>query len=551
MPHKTAGRKGASPMDKIDLLAQGTCAIVRPATKSSPQETIGTAWLVMAPRYLLTAGHVVEGQTVVTVQFSDEESRVASVLFEPTVIDDLGVDVAVLQLHDDSDRQPLPIVLIDRPQGDVLVTGYGLANAQSTGFGSYLRPYIRGHHSENFLLQFTSRNLAIQGFSGAPVYSLTSNAVIGLQIEASPKTDQVLAMPLSRIPRYWQDIQSVAAPLNRGLCVFLRQPDTSRELIESVVAPALDGIGLELYVSSIGRTTMQDLAKIDRADVVVAEADAGDPSVTRELTIAQGLGTPDLLVRVRSGAMPDATDADHPLEVDPADPGAGRTALVQRLISTLAVFNAVGDLVSANPITTFFGVPLTRVSAANALALGYFANFVYPVGQLLLDANTGRDVAISVDGVPLDPGNYRHIRLHVVIPERLSWATDRGIRRRLDHLGVLADATIAAPQMLSRPRALKALRASVETPELVLVDAFPTTMSTMITSIDERFAALDAADRDPHLWEAIERKEIDRFDRVLSRRIRDVAPGLRDITIGDIVHVTTVRLTFPGVEFEL
>jgi hypothetical protein len=484
------------------------------------------------------------------VQFADEDSRPAKVMFEPTIIDDLGVDVAVLELQDDTDRQPLPIVLIDRPQGDVIVTGYGLANAQSTGFGSYLRPYIRAHHSENFLLQFTSRNLAIQGFSGAPVYSLTSSAVVGLQIEASPKSDQVLAMPLSRIPRYWKDIQSVAAPLNRGLCVFLQQPDTSRRLIEDVIAPALDGIGLELYLSAMGSTTKQDLAKIDRADVIVAEADANDPSVTRELTIAQGLGTPDLLIRVRAATNTDAADPAGPVEVDLADPASARIALVQRLISTLAVFNAVGDLVSTNPITSFFGVPLTRVSAANALALGYFANFVSPVGQLLLDANTGGGATITVDGVPLDPSKYSHIRLQVVLPERLRWATDRGIRRRVDQIGLLAEATIAAPELLSRARALKAMRESVETSELVLVDVFPTTMSTMITSIDERFASLDPADRDPHLWEAIERKEIDRFDRALSRRIREESPGLRDLALADIVHVTTARLVFPGVALE-
>jgi hypothetical protein len=29
-----------------------------------------------------------------------------------------------------------------------------------------------------------------------------------------------------------------------------------------------------------------------------------------------------------------------------------------------------------------------------------------------------------------------------------------------------------------------------------------------------------------------------------------VPPGLRDLALADIVHVTTARLTFPGVAFE-
>lgn len=538
-------------MNKFELLEQATCAVVQVDPLSGAEESVGTAWLAMAPRYLLTAGHVVKGMAsdTVRVRFLGEESEPAVVKFGPFQDDDLGVDVAVLELQRETPRQPLPMLLVNQPQGDVLVVGYGLPNAQSKGLGTYLREYVRNHQPGSFLLQYTSRELTLKGFSGGPVYSLASDAVVALQTEAAPQAEQVLAMPLSRIPRYWEALTSVARRPSRGLCVVLVPPSRDDRLVEDVIGPALDSLNLEMYLSSVGATTSRDLAKLDRADVVIADASSDDSFVTRELTVAQGLGTPDVVIR--SAGSPMSGVHTNVLELDPADPAGARRMLVERLVTTLAVFDAVGELTAANPITSFFGAPLTRVSAANALALGYFKNFVEPVGRLLQRACAGQPVTIVVDGAAVDVDGDDGLRviLQVVLPEHLDWASDKGIRQRLDQHGVLVPAQVGSP-FLSRPRSLKALRERAPDGSLVLVDAFPTTMATMVDSINERFAGQDPADRDPELWAAIERKEIDRFGRSLARRIRDDDQDVDDVTLQSVALVTTSRQAFPALDLQ-
>lgn len=84
------------------------------------------------------------------------------------------------------------------------------------GLGTYLREYVRNHEPGSYLLQYTSRELTMKGFSGGPVFSLASGAVVALQTEAASQADQVLAMPLARIPRYWEGLTAVAQQPSRG-----------------------------------------------------------------------------------------------------------------------------------------------------------------------------------------------------------------------------------------------------------------------------------------------------------------------------------------------
>ena len=533
-------------MNRFQLLQQATCAVLgRDAT--GRDKAIGTAWLAMSPSFLLTAGHVVEGRAPdVRVQFPDADVVTGTVKYGPFRDDAKGVDVAVIQLDEEMSRQPLPMLLTNEPRGDVLVTGYGtdLPNAQSVGVGESLRPHIRNNRTGNFLLQYTSLELSFEGYSGGAVFSMQANAVVGLQIEASTKSHEVLAMPLYRIPQYWQDLTSVAGR-SHGICVVLSAADANATLLRDVIEPVLQGLNLDMYLSSLGRTTRQDLEKIERATLVIADGTRTDAAVMRELTVAQGLGTPDVVVSTGE-ATADQTRL-HPslLRLDLSATDEARRMLTEKLVSTLGVFDAIGELTGANPITNFFGAPLTRVSAANALALGYFKNFVAPVGRLLVESAAGRDIQITVNGHAAKLGvDYRRAVLHTVLPERLEWASDRGIRERLKHDTRLVDVEVAS-RYLSRPRELKALEARSKSGALILVDIFPTTMSTMIDSINERFAGNAPGGNDPEVWEAIERKEIDRFGRSLARRISEDSFELDDVRLSDVCHVVAAGGLFP------
>ena len=51
-----------------------------------------------------------------------------------------------------------------------------------------------------------------------------------------------------------------------------------------------------MYVSELGGTRNEDMRQLEMADVVIADVTHGDPSVIYELTVAHGLGTPDVVV---------------------------------------------------------------------------------------------------------------------------------------------------------------------------------------------------------------------------------------------------------------
>jgi hypothetical protein len=518
---------------------------MNPAT--GKDQAVGTAWLAMSPGFLLTAGHLLEGMRsgdTVRVRFPKGTPEAATIKHGPFVNDDLGVDVAILELDHQTFRQPLPMILTRMPEGDVVVTGYGknLPNSQSHGFGEYIRPNIRNHRPANFLLQYKSKELSFQGFSGGAVYSLTSNAVVGIQIESSPSSDQVLAMPLSRIPEYWQDLTRIAQK-GGGLCVVLTSSRANNRLLTDVIHPVLELLNLEVHESSLGQTTAKDLSMLERSTLVIADGTHVDASVMRELTIAQGLGTPDIMVSTDSRSGSGVGTNDAALTVDLEDLDAARRALMERVVTSLAVFDAVGELAVANPITRFFGAPLTRVSAANALALGYYKNFLSPVGRLLVQASAGLNVTIKRAGRRVRPQDFDGVHLHVVIPDKLLWASDKGIREKIVGRGDVVDAEVSAAH-LSRPREMKAMRNRSKTGELILLDIFPTTMATMIDSIDDRLAGAQDGEVDQDAWEAIERKEIDRFARSLTRRINDDPYEVQGLEMADVCRVVTLAETF-------
>jgi hypothetical protein len=545
-------------VNRDERLQQATCSVIE-LTKAGGERVVGTAWLAMAPGTLVTAAHVLleEAQPSsgvsgsrppqvkpidsIRVQFPSGSPHRVKLKAGPILDKDRGVDVAVLEIEGniEPERSPLPMILVNNPHGDVLVCGYGenLPNAQQLGFGSLLRTYFRRNVAANYLLQYTSHQLTFRGWSGAAVYSLDANAVVGLQTESSPKSDEVLAVPLSRIPEYWEELTTVAAFSTRARCVVLVPDVEDDEFVEQIAKPVLDDVHLEIHISTKGATLEVDLEKLDAADIVIADATVDDSYVTRELTIAQGLGTPDIVVRTQ----PVIGKADQSsLYLDLSKPAVARAALRSRIVEALAVYEAVGELVSKNPITSFFGAPLTRVSAANALAVGYFKNFVQPVGHAICLAQLSRDVTIKVAGEVVHASDYERVLLQVVLPSDLKSATDSGseARRRLQEK--VRDASINSGGW-SRERELKVLVGSVGTERLVLMDVFPTTLVPLRESINERF---ERSKWEGVQWKIVERKEIDRFSRAVGRKIREDEFTATDLQLTDVCFVVTESEAF-------
>lgn len=540
-------------MDIDSLLSQATCAVLDGSSRDGGGNVVGTAWLAKDSGHLLTAGHVVKklSNKDVWVRFPDDEHNLlASCVIEPVHEKSLALDFAILKLNEDTSRQPLPFTLVSSVEGSIRARGYGsnLPQSQHSGTGQLLGAYKRDNSSSKFLFQYESRTLAVEGFSGAAVYSDTTRAVVGLQVEQE-RGETAFAMPMARITDYWGDLLSAALKPRRGLAVLLipesRTKESKDKLIDEIILPVLDELNLELYTSLPGRATGNDLAKLDRADVVIADVSHGDANVVYELTVAHGIGTPDVIFadsHLISGLNQLPFSQIMPLDLE--DVANARKNLERRLVSVRAIFEALGEPDSSNPITEFYSAPLTQISVANALAIGYEVNFVRPVGTALLEALAGLDCRITVGGHVLDAAQVQRLSLTVVLPEHLSWADDDFIHTNLQKPNLVVPAIVEHPNF-SRPRTMKALPLPASSTETIqLLDTFPTTLATMAEAIDQRLG-LSSGHRNLPSWRAVEAKEIDRFGSRLRQRINIDPLKFRGRRLNDICRVTTTTTTFP------
>jgi hypothetical protein len=420
--------------------------------------------------------------------------------------------------------------------------------SQSGAAASAGLAYLRSESRESYYFTYRSRQLGVPGYSGAAVYSVPAGAVVALQTEVAHNGETVLAMPLVRITEYWQELVSLARPAPRGRCVVLvpasRGPEELRALPDDIIRPVVEGaLNLEIYVSTVGRTTSADLAELENADVVIADATDDDTNVTYELTVAQGIGTPDVVFVEPGHRRPNMPFTV--VELDLRDPTHARETLAALLLAVRAVFEALGEASTSNPITDFFRAPLTQVSAANALSLGYYLNFVRPVGHELLAAATGIPTRITVEGRDLDAERAARVNLTVVIPDRLRQAGDGYIDRHVRASGLAVPAQIHG-RGWSRPRTMMALPQPDDNGVTHLLDVFPTTTATLIEAIDQRLGITDPAQRIVAAWEAIERKEIDRFASGLVRRIRLDGIEVAGRALRDVCTVAGATATFAG-----
>jgi hypothetical protein len=185
---------------------------------------------------------------------------------------------------------------------------------------------------------------------------------------------------------------------------------------------------------------------------------------------------------------------------------------------------------------------LTQISAANALALGYELNFVRPVGHALLQMADGGPGTVTVDGSTLNREHLDNVTLTVVLPDSLSWANDDYIDQTLAQPGHLVAAVVEHPDF-SRPRSTKCLPL-VDGEPVRLIDAYPTTLATMMEAIDERLG-LDSGHRFLQVWKDLEKKEIDRFQSKLVQRIRSDRFTTRHRSLADAVVVAGASAVFP------
>ncbi len=219
------------PSGPNQLVLQATCAVkVRGATK-------GTGWLFNENGYLFTVGHIFKSNQTdlgddLKIQFEDEEPTIAKIeyfLYEPNN----AVDFAILKIANwnSTERHPLHISTSKNFEAEEGIISYGFGRTlitKSPASGKFVG-WI-----ENEQMVIESEHLREEGYSGAPIYHMREDAVIGLQIRmikdstAHTHKNTVYAMPLCKIAGFLN-------PDMKALLKTYDSPQTSVRLEDDIM----------------------------------------------------------------------------------------------------------------------------------------------------------------------------------------------------------------------------------------------------------------------------------------------------------------------------
>lgn len=213
-------------MGKIELKSQEWLSVLADATAAvySGNQIIGTAWLC-SNQYMITAGHLCSNTSSVTVSFDENlkcgqqvRTYSAEVIFAKE-IDANGIDCAILKLECNVNRRFLPIEaekIIYKSQ-KIISYGYGM-DCSGAAEGNVLGPHNCHQNKTWELIKISSNQLISKGYSGAAIFDLSIEKVIGIQIESvsseGRENNTILAFPMYRLYQECKNLDDFAIALN-------------------------------------------------------------------------------------------------------------------------------------------------------------------------------------------------------------------------------------------------------------------------------------------------------------------------------------------------
>lgn len=282
----------------------------------------------------------------------------------------------------------------------------------------------------------------------------------------------------------------------------------------------------------------------DRADLVIANTTGNNPNVLYEIAVLDAMGRSCIPVKVLShgGAMSGSSDEKDVIPFDRAAyryftiyESPDRRAETDRILSE--AINAAlrtweeGDMFQ-NPLTDFFGVPLSSFSSAYGLARGYFQNLVQPAVRALMSAmNAAKEkhkrggAVRPIKGSGFDLSSYSGGTLDVIIPNNLNQASRTNVEKILANENVLKAFKLKAPG-----REITLYEWLPQHPPTFHWIDIPTTIASLHGTVLGRRGRDANPDPSHPEYREIERDEIGQFKRALCGFIhRDLDHELRDI----------------------
>ena len=312
-----------------------------------------------------------------------------------------------------------------------------------------------------------------------------------------------------------------------------RQMGTLRWLAEEVIKPLLPDWQVTTPDSSeIGKIMTHVIKSCDRAQLVIAITNGNNPNVLYEIAVLDALGRACIPVKVIGApGSSGKTDETEKMAFDRADyrifriyKAADRRAetdsIMRGAIDAALDIRAKGGMYQ-NPVTDFFGVPLSSFSSAYGLARGYYLNLVRRAALAL--------PKVAMPGSSYDPGRYPARELEVILPGRMHQVGREGVADLLKR-GLIAKVTLDAE---GREITLYEWVKQQE-PIFRWVD-FPTTLATLRDNVIGRLGRDENKDPARPEFRELEDDEIDQFRLALHGQVN------KDSTTDAVRSVVRIR----------
>jgi hypothetical protein len=203
--------------------------------------------------------------------------------------------------------------------------------------------------------------------------------------------------------------------------------------------------------------------------------------------------------------------------------------VMKKAIENALAIRDAGDMYQ-NPLTDFFGVPLSSFSSAYALARGYYYNLIKPAVKGLQSG--------QVVGSAFSPERYSSKSLEVIIPDDLRRASTATVERIVTEHKAISPVTVEAE---GRKRTLYEW-ANQPKKQFRWMD-IPTTMALLRDTVLGRLGR--DANPNPNLpeYKEIQQDEIDQFQRALHGFINKDLSGDAEQRMVEIVPWSKTELS--------
>jgi Effector-associated domain 7 len=348
-------------------------------------------------------------------------------------------------------------------------------------------------------------------------------------------------------PLLMLDEKRVAGPPKRNCYLIAPRTDKRRNqaLYDLLVPIIKEELRCEVEPKSV--ESADDFEMLANADMVIADITEKDPNVIYQVAVAHCLGQLVIVVgdNVAFGNYQELPFNVIQLNLGPSD--ELRELLNDEVLNIKKACRSIME----NPIRRAFNAPLTELSPASGLVLGYYGNFVHPVAQTICKVMLGDPShQIEVDGASVSEKNRKQIKLDLILPQRLEWANDAFIKEHLLDARLISRAEIKSG---ARSRGLYALPKIRNDGAVHLADIFPTFMTVLAKALDDRFFLKAPNERAP-LWFRAAKAEIENVGRQLQSLIhlRNEAMSSADGTnvreTKKVIQVLPWNHFFPGLD---